>query len=92
MVGARPAGGAWGESRPSPTGSAVPWIEALVPTMFATMSVHGRLAGWLAALPEPVVRGRPLLCLARAWLLIHRVELEPAAARVQAAAPARSPT
>ena len=30
---------------------AVPWIEALTPTMFATMSVHRRLADWLAALP-----------------------------------------
>jgi hypothetical protein len=27
----------------------------------------------------------PLLCLAQAWLLIHRVELEPAAASIEAA-------
>jgi len=60
-------------------------IEALMPTMFATMSVHQPLLGWLAALPEPVVRGRPLLCLAQAWLLMHRVELEPAARWVEAA-------
>jgi LuxR family maltose regulon positive regulatory protein len=64
---------------------AATWIEALAPTMFATMSIHHALAGWLAALPEPVVRARPLLCLVRAWLLIHRVELEPAAGWVDSA-------
>ena len=61
-------------------------IEALTPTLFATMSIHQPLAAWLAALPEPVVRARPLLCLAQAWLLIHRVELVPAAAWIDAAA------
>ena len=65
---------------------AATWIEALTPSMFATMSIHQPLAAWLAALPEPVVRARPLLCLAQAWLLIHRVELEPAAAWIDAAA------
>ena len=65
---------------------AATWIEALTPTLFATMSIHQPLAAWLAALPEPVVRARPLLCLAQAWLLIHRVELEPAAAWIDAAA------
>ena len=55
---------------------AATWIEALMPSMFATMSIHQALAGWLAALPEPVVRSRALLCLMQAWLLIHRVELE----------------
>ncbi|GIJ59328.1 LuxR C-terminal-related transcriptional regulator [Virgisporangium aurantiacum] len=70
---------------------AVPWIEALTPTMFATMSVHRRLADWLAALPDPVVRSRPLLCLARAWLLIHRVELQPATAWIEAAEAALTP-
>ena len=65
---------------------AAPWIEALMPSMFATMGIHQTLAAWLAALPEPVVRARPLLCLAQAWLLIHRVELEPAAAWIDAAA------
>jgi len=65
---------------------AATWIEALVPSMFATMGIHQTLAAWLAALPEPVVRARPLLCLAQAWLLIHRVELEPAAAWIDAAA------
>jgi LuxR family maltose regulon positive regulatory protein len=65
---------------------AATWIEALLPSMFATMSIHRALAAWLAALPEPVVRTRPLLCLAQAWLLIHRVELEPAAAWIDAAA------
>jgi LuxR family transcriptional regulator, maltose regulon positive regulatory protein len=65
---------------------AATWIEALMPRMFATMSIHQPLAAWLAALPEPVVRARPLLCLAQAWLLIHRVELESAAAWIDAAA------
>ena len=65
---------------------AATWIEALTPSMFATMSIHQTMAAWLAALPEPVVRTRPLLCLAQAWLLIHRVELGPAAAWIDAAA------
>jgi LuxR family maltose regulon positive regulatory protein len=67
---------------------AATWLEALMPSIFATMSIHQSLADWLAALPEPVVRSRSLLCLMQAWLLIHRVELEPAAAWVEAAAQA----
>jgi LuxR family transcriptional regulator, maltose regulon positive regulatory protein len=66
--------------------AAATWIEALIPSMFTTMSTHRTLASWLAALPDPVVRDRPLLCLAQAWLLIHRVELDPAAAWIDAAA------
>jgi LuxR family maltose regulon positive regulatory protein len=65
---------------------AATWIEALTSSIFATTSIHQTLAAWLAALPEPVVRARPLLCLAQAWLLIHRVELEPAAGWIDAAA------
>ena len=61
------------------------WIEALMPRMFATMSVHQTLADWLVTLGEPLVRTRPLLCLAQAWLLIHRVELVAAAAWIEAA-------
>ncbi|WP_328475252.1 LuxR C-terminal-related transcriptional regulator [Actinoplanes sp. NBC_00393] len=68
------------------TEDAATWIEALTPRLFATMSIHRTLADWLAALPEPVVRGRPLLCLAQAWLRLHRVELESAAVWVEAAA------
>jgi LuxR family maltose regulon positive regulatory protein len=64
---------------------AATWIEALAPSMFATMSIHQTLAGWLAALPEPVLRSRPRLCLAQAWLLVHRVELEAAAAWIETA-------
>ncbi|HET9290774.1 MAG TPA: AAA family ATPase, partial [Actinomycetes bacterium] len=64
---------------------AATWIEALTPSMFATMSIHQTLAAWLAALPEPVLRTRPLLCLGQAWLLIHRVDLGPAAAWIEAA-------
>jgi LuxR family transcriptional regulator, maltose regulon positive regulatory protein len=67
---------------------AATWIEALMPSMFATMGIHQVLADWLSALPEPVVRSRPLLCLTHAWLLIHRVELQTAAAWVEAAAQA----
>ncbi|GIE98543.1 LuxR C-terminal-related transcriptional regulator [Paractinoplanes rishiriensis] len=64
---------------------AATWIEALIPKMFATMSIHRTLAGWLDELGEPLVRARPLLCLARVWLLVHRVELNPAAAWLEAA-------
>jgi LuxR family maltose regulon positive regulatory protein len=67
---------------------AATWIEALMPSMFATMGIHEALAEWLSALPQPLVRSRPLLCLTQAWLLIHRVELEAAAAWVEAAAQA----
>jgi LuxR family maltose regulon positive regulatory protein len=65
---------------------AATWIEAVTPSMFATVGIHQALVAWLAALPEPVVRARPLLCLAQAWLLIHRYEYEAAAAWVEAAA------
>lgn len=41
-------------------------------------------------LREQVVSARPMLCLSEAWLLIHRVELEPATARLEAAARALS--
>ena len=70
---------------------AATWIEALMPSMFATMGIHQALAEWLSALPQPLVRSRPLLCLTQAWLLIHRVELEAAAAWVEAAAQALPP-
>lgn len=65
---------------------AATWIEALSPSLFATMQIHQTLAAWLTALPDSVVRRRPLLCVARAWLLIHRVELAPAAVWTDAAA------
>ena len=65
--------------------AAADWIEELAPTLFASMSVHGTLADWLAALPEPLVRARPRLGLAQAWLLIHQVRLGPATAWVDAA-------
>jgi LuxR family maltose regulon positive regulatory protein len=67
---------------------AATWIEALMPSMFVTMGIHQALADWLSALPQPLVRSRPLLCLTQAWLLIHRVELEAAAGWVEAAAQA----
>jgi LuxR family maltose regulon positive regulatory protein len=65
---------------------AAAWLEALMPTLFADVGIHTALAAWLAALPEPVVRARPLLCLTQGWLLIHRFEYEQAAAWVEAAA------
>jgi LuxR family maltose regulon positive regulatory protein len=67
---------------------AAKWIEALVPTLFADVGLHTALAAWLAALPKPVLRARPLLCLTQAWLLFHRFEYEQAAAWVETAAQA----
>jgi LuxR family transcriptional regulator, maltose regulon positive regulatory protein len=61
------------------------WVETLTPTLFANSAIHQTLTAWLAALPEPVVRARPLLCLGHAWLLIHRAQLEGAIAWVEAA-------
>ncbi|HEX9373595.1 MAG TPA: LuxR C-terminal-related transcriptional regulator [Roseiflexaceae bacterium] len=65
---------------------AAAWIEALTPTLFANTAIHPALATWLAALPEPLVRARPLLCLEQAWLLLRRFPRTPAAAWVEAAA------
>jgi ATP/maltotriose-dependent transcriptional regulator MalT len=59
---------------------AATWIEALTPTLFSRSAIHRSLEQWLATLPEPVVRARPLLCLQRAWLLMYRLQLEAAAA------------
>ncbi|HEX9374581.1 MAG TPA: helix-turn-helix domain-containing protein, partial [Roseiflexaceae bacterium] len=59
---------------------AATWIEALTPTLFATSGIHQALTIWLAALPDSVVRARPLLCLGQAWLLLHRFPPGPAAA------------
>jgi LuxR family maltose regulon positive regulatory protein len=70
---------------------AATWLEALMPTMFATLGVHRTVADRWAALPDPVVRSRPLLCLMRAWLLIHRVDLAPAAGWIDAAESALTP-
>ena len=70
---------------------AATWLEALMSSIFATMSIHQAFADWLAALPESVVRSRPLLCLAQAWLLTYQVRLEAAAAWVEAAAQALPP-
>jgi LuxR family transcriptional regulator, maltose regulon positive regulatory protein len=64
---------------------AATWIEALTPTLFSRSAIHHSLEQWLATLPESVVRARPLLCLQRAWLLMYRLQLEAAAAWVEAA-------
>jgi LuxR family transcriptional regulator, maltose regulon positive regulatory protein len=68
------------------TEDAATWIEELMPTMFADVGIHQAQAAWLAALPEPVVRARPMLCLTQAWLLIHRLEYEEAAVWLERAA------
>jgi LuxR family maltose regulon positive regulatory protein len=67
------------------TEEAAGWIEALTPTLFSRSAIHRSLEQWLATLPEPVVRARPLLCLQRAWLLMYRLQLEAAANWVEAA-------
>jgi LuxR family transcriptional regulator, maltose regulon positive regulatory protein len=67
------------------TEDAATWIETLTPTLFSRSAIHRSLEHWLATLPEPVVRARPLLCLQRAWLLMYRLQLEAAAAWVEAA-------
>lgn len=64
---------------------AATWIEALLPEFFGNSAIHQVLAKWLAALPVPLVRARSRLCLGQAWLLLNRLELEPAAGWVDAA-------
>jgi ATP/maltotriose-dependent transcriptional regulator MalT len=46
-------------------------VESVVPMMLAQFEIHRAMEGWLDAFPEATVRARPMLCLARAWLLIH---------------------
>ena len=65
---------------------ATSWIEALTPMLLAGSGNHRTLATWLSALPEAVVRTRPRLCLAQAWLLLPHFQLAPAAAWAEAAA------
>jgi LuxR family maltose regulon positive regulatory protein len=64
---------------------AAAWIETLTPSLLANSGIHQSIESWLAALPEPVVRARPLLCLGHAWLFIHSFDLGPAVAWVEAA-------
>jgi ATP/maltotriose-dependent transcriptional regulator MalT len=64
---------------------AATWIEALTPTLISRSAIHGSLEQWIASLPEPVVRARPLLCLQRALLLAYRFRMEEAATWVEAA-------
>ena len=61
------------------------WIEALMPEFFGNSAIHRALADWLATLPELIVLARSRLCLGQAWLLLNRLELEPAAGWVDAA-------
>jgi ATP/maltotriose-dependent transcriptional regulator MalT len=58
---------------------AAAWLEGLMPTVFANVSIHQTLEGWLRALPDRVVRARPMLCLMEAWLLIHGLKYAEAA-------------
>ena len=46
-------------------------VESVVPMMLVRFDIHSAMDGWLDALTEATVRGRSMLCLARAWLLIH---------------------
>jgi LuxR family transcriptional regulator, maltose regulon positive regulatory protein len=64
---------------------AAAWIERLSPSVLANTSIRQPLATWLAALPESVVRTRPQLCLAHAWLAIHRYPQGPTSAWLDAA-------
>jgi LuxR family maltose regulon positive regulatory protein len=64
---------------------AATWLEALTPTLISQSAIHHSLEQWLASLPESAVRARPLLCLQRAWLLMYRLHMEPAATWVEAA-------
>jgi len=65
------------------------WLDALMPTVFANVGIHQTLASWLTALPDSVVRARPVLCLMQAWLSIHSLEYESAASWTEAAAQAQ---
>jgi LuxR family transcriptional regulator, maltose regulon positive regulatory protein len=61
------------------------WLEALTPVMLASVDVHHTMETWLAELPDALVRSRPILCLARAWILIHHLEIADATAWATAA-------
>ncbi|MCE3274541.1 MAG: ATP-dependent transcriptional regulator, MalT-like, LuxR family [Propionibacteriaceae bacterium] len=65
------------------------WLDAMMPKVFANVGIHPALAGWLTALPDSLVRARPMLCLMRAWLSIHSLEYELAARWTEAAAQAQ---
>ena len=67
------------------------WLESLTPVMFGSIDVHQAMEGWLAALPDALVRSRPTLCLARAWLLIHHLQIPAAAGWAQEAQRALPP-
>jgi LuxR family transcriptional regulator, maltose regulon positive regulatory protein len=56
--------------------AAAGWIEMLSPTL---------LAAALAAVPDEVVRARPLLCVAQAWLNMHQYPAGPTEAWLDAA-------
>jgi LuxR family maltose regulon positive regulatory protein len=65
--------------------AAAVWIEMLSPTLLARTSVRPALAAWLAAIPDEVVRARPLLCVAQAWLNMHQYPAGPTQAWLDAA-------
>lgn len=50
-------------------------IEPMVDNMFASGVLHQTLRGWLAALPDALIRARPRLGWGRVWLLIDSHEL-----------------
>jgi LuxR family maltose regulon positive regulatory protein len=60
-------------------------VEAIGMTQFAQPAVQYSLQGWLAALPERIVRRRPQLHLIRAWQLFDQADIS---AAIQAVADA----
>ena len=68
---------------------AVAWLEALAPATLGSVDVHRAMEDWLAAMPDALVRTRPMLCLVHAWLLIHHLQMAEAEAWTDAADRAR---
>jgi LuxR family transcriptional regulator, maltose regulon positive regulatory protein len=65
--------------------AAAGWIEILSPMLLARTSIRAPVVAWLAAVPDEVVRARPLLCLAQAWLNMHQYPDGPTEAWLEAA-------
>jgi len=58
-------------------------IETISVPLLANRAIQDALSTWLAALPDAVVRARPRLCIAHAWLLFIRLDVPAALQRVQ---------
>ncbi len=59
-------------------------IEKYTPTMIYQRDLH-TLLEWLGTLPETLIRSRPWLCLASAWVNVHLSRLEQVDAYLDAA-------